>query len=56
MNLIIRTIAEHPIVPQEAIMRTKGNLFPIQIINERLNAIEKNPNEYDDVYIGNLNL
>jgi len=28
-NLIIKTIAEHPIVPQEAIMRSKGNLFPI---------------------------
>ena len=28
-NLIIRAIAEHPIVPQEAIMRAKGNLFPV---------------------------
>jgi len=36
-NLIIKTISEHPIVPQEAIMRSRGNLFPIQQINERLN-------------------
>lgn len=55
-NLIIRTIAEHPIVPQEAIMRSKGNLFPVQTINERLNQIDNNPNIFDDVYIGNLNL
>ena len=55
-NLITRTIAEHPIVPQEAIMRTQGNMFPVQQINERINQIDYNPNEYDDVYIGHLNL
>lgn len=55
-NLIIRTIAEHPIVPQEAIMRTRGNLFPVQTINQRLNEIDQNPNIFDDVYIGNLSL
>ena len=55
-NLIIRTIAEHPIVPQEAIMRTRGSVFPVQSINERINQIDNNPNEFDDVYIGNLNL
>lgn len=55
-NLIIKTISEHPIVPQEAIMRSRGNLFPVQQINERLNQIDRNLNEFDDVYIGNLNL
>ena len=55
-NLITKTIAEHPIVPQEAIMRTQGNMFPVQQINERINQIDYNPNEYDDVYIGHLNL
>ena len=55
-NLITKTIAEHPIVPQEAIMRTHGNMFPVQQINERINQIDYNPNEYDDVYIGHLNL
>lgn len=55
-NLIIRTIAEHPIVPQEAIMRTRGNLFPVQAINERLNDIDRNPNEFSDVYVGKLSL
>ena len=55
-NLIVKTIAEHPIVPQEAIMRSRGNFFPVQQINERLNQIDRNLNEFDDVYIGNLNL
>ena len=55
-NLIIKTISEHPIVPQEAIMRSRGNLFPVQQINERLNQIDRNLNEFDDIYIGNLNL
>ena len=27
-TLITKTIAEHPIVPQEAVLRTRGNLFP----------------------------
>ena len=53
-NLITRTIAEHPIVPQEAIMRTQGNIFPVQALNQRLSEIDNNPNEYDDVYIGEL--
>lgn len=53
-NLITRTIAEHPITPQEAIMRTQGNMFPVQQINQRLNELDSNPNEYDDVYVGEL--
>ena len=32
-------------------MRTQGNMFPVQQINERINQIDYNPNEYDDVYI-----
>lgn len=27
--LITKTIAEHPIVPQEAVMQSRGNLFPV---------------------------
>lgn len=55
-NLIIKTIAEHPVVPQEAIMRTQGSMFPVQTINTRINDIENNPNEFDGVYIANLHL
>lgn len=53
-TLITKTIAEHPIVPQEAVLRTRGNLFPSSQINERLNQIDTNPNIFDDVYVGEL--
>ena len=54
INLITKTIAEHPIVPQEAILRTKGNLFPVTELNNRLNQLDGNPSEYNDVYVGKL--
>ena len=54
LNSISQAIAEIPITPQEAILRTKGNLFPIVDINERINQLDNNPSEYDDVYIGTL--
>lgn len=56
VNLIVRAIAEFPVVPQEAIMRSTGNMFPVTQLNERLNALAANPNEFDDIYIGHLNL
>ena len=54
INSITRRIAEIPITPQEAILRTSGNIFPITQLTERLNQLDNNPNEYDDVYIGEL--
>lgn len=56
VNSITKTIAEIPITPQEAILRTKGNLFPITQLNERITQLDNNPNEYDDVWCGNLTL
>lgn len=54
INAITKRIAEIPITPQEAILRTRGNIFPVTELNERLNEIDNNPSEYNDVYIGNL--
>lgn len=54
INSITKAIAEIPITPQEAILRTRGNIFPITELNERLNEIDNNPSEYNDVYVGNL--
>lgn len=54
IKAITKAISEIPITPQEAILRTKGNLFPITALNERLNQLDNNINEYDDVYVGNL--
>ena len=54
INSITKAIAEIPITPQEAILRTRGNIFPVTELNERLNEIDNNPTEYNDVYVGNL--
>ena len=54
INAITKRIAEIPITPQEAILRTRGNIFPVTELNERLNEIDNNPNEYNDVYVGSL--
>ena len=54
INTITRRISQYPITPQEAIVRSQGNVFPVTELNERINQIDHNPNEYDDVYTGEL--
>lgn len=54
LNSLTRVIAETPITPQEAITRTRGNFFPVTMLNERLNELDNNPASFDDVYVGNL--
>ena len=54
INAITKRIAEIPITPQEAILKTKDNIFPITELTKRLNEIDNNPNFFDDVYIGDL--
>ena len=54
INSITKTIAEIPITPQEAILRTRGNMFPVTQLNERVTQLDNNPSEYDDVYVGDL--
>ena len=54
INAITKRIAEIPITPQEAILKTKDNIFPIAEITKRLNEIDNNPNFYDDTYVGDL--
>ena len=54
INAITKRIAEIPITPQEAIQRSRGNIFPITELTQRLNEIDNNPNFYDDVYVGTL--
>lgn len=53
-NTIIKTIAEVPITPAEAIVKTGVNMFPIADLTERIGQLDANPTEYDDVYIGDL--
>ena len=54
INTITRRISQYPITPQEAIVRGHGNIFPVTELNERLNQLDNNPSEYDDVYVGEL--
>ena len=54
INSITKRIAEIPITPQEAILRTTKNIFPVIEINNRINEIDNNPNFFNDVYVGNL--
>ena len=54
VNTITQRISQYPITPQEAILRSQGNMFPVTELNERLNQIDNNPSEYDDVYVGEL--
>lgn len=53
-NTIIKTIAEVPITPAEAIVKTGVNMFPVADLTERIGQLDANPTEYDDVYVGNL--
>ena len=52
INTITKRISQYPITPQEAIIRSTGNMFPITELTERLNQIDNNPSEYDDTYVG----
>lgn len=56
INTVTKRISQYPIVPQEAIIRSQGNMFPVTELNERLNQLDNNPSEYDDVYIGELTM
>ena len=53
-NTLTKRISQYPITPQEAIIRSQGSIFPITQLNERLNQIDNNPDEYNDVYVGEL--
>lgn len=54
VNTITKRISQYPIVPQEAMLRSHGNIFPVTELNERLNQLDNDPNVFDDVYVGEL--
>ena len=53
-NTIMRTIAEIPITPSEAIIKTGVNIFPVADLTERLGQLDSNPIELNNVYVGTL--
>jgi hypothetical protein len=54
INTIVKRISQYPVVPQEAMLRSHGNIFPVTELNERLNQLDNDPNVFDDVYVGEL--
>jgi len=54
INAITKRVSQYPVTPQEAIIVTHRSIFPITELNERIGQIDNNPNEYDDVYVGEL--
>lgn len=54
ISAITKRIAESPIVPQEAVLRTRGNLFPTAQLNERIAQLDGDDNAYSDVIIGDM--
>lgn len=54
LNAVSKLIAEHPITPREAIIRNATNIFPVQLLTDRLTELDNNPREYDDVFVGKL--
>ena len=53
-NTIIKNIAEIPITPAEAIIKTSYNMFPVTDLTERLLQLDNDPNAFSDVYVGDL--
>ena len=53
---VVRTKAEDPITIQDAIMRRDNTIFPVADLIERIGELDANPNEYDDVYVGQMHL
>jgi hypothetical protein len=51
---VVRTKAENPITIQDAIMRRDNTIFPVSDLIERIGELDANPNEYDDVYVGEM--
>ena len=54
INTITKRISQYPVTPQEAIIRSQGNMFPVTELNERLNQLDNNPASFDTVYVGEL--
>ena len=53
-SLILKTIAEMPITPAEAIMKVARNMFPVGDLTNRLGQIDSDPAFYDRTYTGEL--
>ena len=53
---LTRTKAENPITLQEAIMKRDGTIFPVTQLRDRIAQLDANPNEFDDVFVGDFTI
>ena len=53
---IIKTMAEIPITPAEAIVKSNFNMFPVTDLSSRLGQLDANESEFDSVYVGEIEL
>lgn len=51
---VLRVIAEDPITPAEAIIKSKAAYFPVTALTERLAQLDQNPRIFDNIYVGSL--
>ena len=51
---IVTTIAEQPITPSEAIIKTNANIFPVVDLTNRLNQLDNDPSILNEVSVGSL--
>jgi hypothetical protein len=52
-NAYAQYVAENPMTPQEAVMRTAGSIFPIRDLREHLTEVESNIKKYvDSAWVG----
>lgn len=54
LSTVVKRIAEHPITPQEAILRTVGSKFPSNLCMERIAHIDSDPSINDNIMVGDL--
>ena len=54
LSTITKRVAEYPVTPQEAMLRTAKNMFPVAELNERLNQLYVDTHSQDDIYNGTL--
>lgn len=53
-NTLLRVIADMPVTPAEAIIKTGYNMFPVTDLTERLQQLESDPSILDETYIADL--
>ena len=55
-DTLLRLIAEMPITPAEAIIKSRNSFFPVTMLSERMNQLEVDTRAFDDVLTGLMSM